>query len=91
MSKNKVIGEVESGNQAMIRVSLNNFGRGWYLDIRKYINTATYTGPTKQGITLHPETVDEIFSLFEKGKDLLNDNPDSFIPEEKRPSLENAE
>lgn len=76
----KIVGSVESGPLSRTQVSLIRFGnsQSWFLDIRKYIESERYSGPTRQGISLHPETANEVHTLFMEGMMILNDNPDEF-------------
>ena len=76
MRENRLIGEVEAGPITKVRVSIKESRSRQYLDIRKYIYDENYSGPTRKGIMLHPETLDDILPFIQKGQRWLAEDPE---------------
>ena len=74
MTKGRLIGEVESGPNMKVRVTIRKSNKHQYIDIRKFIEDEEYSGPTRKGIRLHPETLEEVLPLIEKGRQELADD-----------------
>ena len=76
MREKKIIGEVEAGPITKVRVSIKESRSRQYLDIRKYIYDENYSGPTRKGIMLHPETLDDILPFINEGQKILAEDTD---------------
>jgi len=68
MSKDKLIGEVEDGPNIIIRVVIHEFRQRGYLDIRKFVKGEGEPQPTRKGITIHQEILEEVLPMIEKGR-----------------------
>lgn len=73
----KVLKEIPNGPDSIIKVSVvkPDKGKKVYLDIRKWSNTKDYTGPTKQGVWLHPEVIDSLIqnNILEEAIDVIDE------------------
>jgi len=71
MAEPKQIGEIEKGPMSRIVVSLTEFRGNYYFDIREYIKSESYTGPTKKGIRLDVELYPKFKEIIEElGKEI---------------------
>ncbi|MBN2054860.1 transcriptional coactivator p15/PC4 family protein [bacterium] len=62
----KEIGTIKKRDDVEIRASVSKFRDEYYVDIREYIETPNYTGPTKKGLRFHVENWEDFRSLVEK-------------------------
>lgn len=61
-----ILGEIQKNATEIIRVSKESFKGKDYLDIRIYFqNDEGEWKPTKKGITLSPEKVDELIEILQ--------------------------
>ncbi len=62
-----IIGEIERGETEVMRVSTEEYKGRKYVDVRIYFeNDAGEWKPTKKGITIQPEKVEEFLELIKK-------------------------
>ncbi len=67
-----IIGEIERGETEVVRVSAEEYKGRKYVDIRIYFeNDAGEWKPTKKGVTVAPEKVDEFMELIRKAKEAV--------------------
>ena len=77
-------GKDESGSSITIEISdsisvviaKNIWKNKDRLDIRTYVKTENYTGPTKKGISVPFEKIDKIISALKEIKELKNNVPE---------------
>ncbi|MFO7898899.1 MAG: transcriptional coactivator p15/PC4 family protein [Planctomycetota bacterium] len=62
------VGELEKNASTKIVFSTTEYKGEPYVDVREYVETATYTGFTKKGIRLHYSKLDEFVENLEKVK-----------------------
>lgn len=68
-----ILGEIERNPTERLRVSLENFKGRDYIDLRIYYQEDNGEWkPTKKGVTVSPEKIDEIISFFSKAKEELS-------------------
>ena len=77
MAKDTLIGEVEDGPNIIIRVVIREFRQRGYLDIRKFVKGEGEPQPTRKGITIPQETLEEVFPLIKKGRKILAEELDA--------------
>ena len=66
------VGEIERSETEVVRVSTEEFKGRKYLDIRVYFENAEGEWkPTKKGVTVQPDRVDEFIELIKKAKESL--------------------
>ena len=58
--------------------SLVDSDRGIHVDIREYLNTPKYEGPTKRGIKIKPELMEKIVDCLNKVDAVLRGYGDSY-------------
>lgn len=64
-----VLGEIQKNATEVIRVSRESFKNRDYLDIRIYFqNDEGEWKPTKKGVTLSPEKIDELIDILKSAK-----------------------
>ncbi len=61
---NDIIGEVAISDAEKIIVSITKWKSEYYVDIRKFINSFRYTGPTKQGVRIHLKGLKKIINVL---------------------------
>jgi hypothetical protein len=67
-----MIGEIERNETEVVRVSAEEYKGRKYVDIRIYFaNDAGEWKPTKKGVTVSPEKMDEFMDLIRKAKEAL--------------------
>jgi hypothetical protein len=64
-----LIGEIEKGATERIQVSLNNYKGRDYVDIRVYYESEEEWKPTKKGVTIYPDRLEELIKLLQKAKE----------------------
>ena len=68
-----ILGEIERNPTERLRISLENFKGRDYVDLRIYYqDDAGEWRPTKKGVTLSPEKVDEAMEILQKVKDEIS-------------------
>jgi len=61
-----IIGQIRINATESIVVSISSWNSEYGLDIRKHIDTATYSGPTRQGVRIHKKGLNKLLKcLFE--------------------------
>jgi hypothetical protein len=64
-SKKTVVGEVPLARTSSVRVTiLERPDGGQLVDIRRFMATNFYTGPTKKGVAIGVEKLDELLNLL---------------------------
>lgn len=67
-----ILGEIERNPTEVLRVSLENFKGRDYIDLRIYYQDDNGEWkPTKKGVTLAPDKIDEVIGFFTKAKEEL--------------------
>jgi len=66
MSDLNRIGDMEKNASTKIVFSTTEYRGSTYVDVREYVESATYTGFTKKGIRLHSSKLDEFMQGLEK-------------------------
>jgi len=62
----KIVGELEKSRSSTIRVTAKEFKGHAYVDIREFVTSADYSGPTRKGVTVRPDLVPALVALLEK-------------------------
>jgi hypothetical protein len=62
------IAELEKTASTKIVLSTTEYKGSTYVDVREYVESATYTGYTKKGVRLHSEKLDELIAGLRKVK-----------------------
>lgn len=67
-----LIGEIERGETEVLRVSTEEYKGRKYIDVRVYFeNDDGEWKPTKKGVTIQPDKIEEFLDLIKKaGKEL---------------------
>jgi len=69
-----LIGEVEKNTKERIRVSIEEYKSHKFIDCRVYFEDATgELKPSKKGITLNEETIDEVIELLKQANKKLQE------------------
>ncbi len=67
-----IIGEIERNETEVVRIGVEEYKGRKYVDIRTYFeNDAGEWKPTKKGVTVAPEKMDEFMELVRKAKEAL--------------------
>ncbi len=67
-----IIGEIERNETEVVRISAEEYKGRKYVDIRIYFeNDAGEWKPTKKGVTVAPEKIDEFMELIRKAKEAV--------------------
>ncbi len=67
-----IIGEIERGETEVLRVSAEEYKGRKYIDVRIYFeNDEGEWKPTKKGVTIQPERVDDFMALIKKAQGAL--------------------
>ncbi|MBN1356782.1 transcriptional coactivator p15/PC4 family protein [bacterium] len=61
-----LIGTIRKKDDLEIRASLTRYRKETYIDLREYMDTEEYKGPTKKGIRFHAENWDAFFDMMKK-------------------------
>ncbi|MBN1297155.1 transcriptional coactivator p15/PC4 family protein [bacterium] len=65
-NKNVLVGSIPKKDGLEIRATLTEFKNEFYVDIREFMQSDDYEGPTKKGIRFHTENWDAFFQLIKK-------------------------
>ena len=60
------VGEIKLTHTTDVRVIVSEYNGELGVDIRKYVNSDKYTGPTQQGVRLHKNALDALIKLLAK-------------------------
>ncbi len=60
------VGSIQKKDDLEIKGTLTTYKNELYVDIREYIKSADYDGPTKKGIRFHTENWDAFYNLMKK-------------------------
>jgi hypothetical protein len=60
------VGSIQKRDDIEIVASLARFRNDLYIDIREYVNSKTYQGPTRKGLRFHHESWEAFKELIEK-------------------------
>lgn len=67
-----VIGDIERNPTEVVRVSVSEYKGRKYVDIRIYFkNTEGEWAPTKKGVTVQPDRVEEMVALLKQAQEAL--------------------
>jgi len=67
-----ILGEIERNPTEVLRVSLENFKGRDYIDLRIYYQDDNGEWkPTKKGVTVAPDKLDDVIGFFNKAKEEL--------------------
>lgn len=71
----KEIAEIEDGPTKKVKLSIVSNGRDTYLDVRQYVESEKYSGPTKKGIWIDWDTLNTIVNgkLLEKAVEVMDE------------------
>jgi Transcriptional Coactivator p15 (PC4) len=61
-----LVGSIPKKDDLEIRASLTTYRSDLYVDLREYMDTEDYKGPTKKGIRFHTENWDAFYDLIKK-------------------------
>ena len=76
MSDLKQIGELEKNSSTKVVFSITEYKGSMYVDMREFVESATYQGPTKKGIRLHSDKLDEFIDNLRKVRAALTTTAD---------------
>ena len=65
------ISEMAKSSTAKLVFSITEYKGATYVDMREYVESATYSGFTKKGIRLHADKLDEFIANLQKLKAAL--------------------
>ncbi|MBN1879452.1 transcriptional coactivator p15/PC4 family protein [bacterium] len=65
-NKNISVGSIPKKDGLEIRATLTEYRNEFYIDIREFMKSEDYEGPTKKGIRFHSENWDDFFKLIKK-------------------------
>ncbi len=60
------VGAIPKKDGLEIKASITEFRKEFYIDIREFLNSEDYEGPTKKGIRFHSENWDAFYKLIKK-------------------------
>jgi hypothetical protein len=67
-----VVGQVERNETEVLRISTEEFKGRAYIDLRIYFeNNEGEWKPTKKGVTINPEKVDQVIELLREAQEKL--------------------
>jgi hypothetical protein len=67
MAENNVeVGSINKKDDLQIKATLAKYRNELYIDIREYITSGEYTGPTKKGVRFHSENWEAFYELVKK-------------------------
>lgn len=66
-------------NSTIVNISISEYKGAKYADIRKFLKSDNYTGPTPQGITLHRDHLKQIIAILDTYKNKSNANEEVLI------------
>jgi len=66
MSDQKEIARVELNATDRLVISINEYRGKEYVDIRKFVESPDYTGPTKQGVRFSADLLPEVLESLKK-------------------------
>ncbi len=70
-----IIGEIERNSMERIRVSVETYKNHIFIDLRTYFeDDEGEWRPTKKGITIQPDKVDEVNDLIKKADEVVRVN-----------------
>jgi len=61
-----LVGSIQKGDVTSIRACLKRFGRNFSVDIREYLETEKYEGPTRKGVLFSTEEWEAFYSLIQR-------------------------
>jgi hypothetical protein len=64
-----LVGDIEKSANERLKVSLNNYKGSDFIDIRVYFEADDDWKPTKKGVTIHPDRLEELIQLLQKAKE----------------------
>ncbi len=65
-NKSIVVGSVPKKDGLEIRASITEYRNEYYIDIREFMISAEYEGPTKKGVRFHSENWETFFKMIKK-------------------------
>ena len=65
-NKNFAVGSIPKKDGLEIQATLTEFKNEIYVDIREFMKSDDYEGPTKKGVRFHSENWDAFFKLIKK-------------------------
>lgn len=65
-NKNYAVGSIPKKDGLEIQATLTEFKNEIYVDIREFMKSDDYEGPTKKGVRFHSENWDAFFKLIKK-------------------------
>jgi len=60
------IGSIPKKDDREIKAAFTKYRKELYIDIREYIDSEDYQGPTKKGLRFHSENWDSFYDLMKK-------------------------
>lgn len=75
-----LIGELPKGKNKIIKIGLNVLGGREFLDIREFVESDDYTGPTKKGVTIPIGDLRRFAGLIDNAIKQVNDGGESEQP-----------
>ncbi len=64
--KNIHVGSIPKKDGLEIRATLTEYRKEMYVDIREFMTSEDYEGPTKKGVRFHAENWESFFKLIKK-------------------------
>jgi hypothetical protein len=65
-NKNISVGSIPKKDGLEIRATLTEYRNEFYIDIREFMKSEDYEGPTKKGIRFHSENWEEFYKMIKK-------------------------
>lgn len=65
-NKNISVGAIPKKDGLEIRATLTEYRNEFYIDIREFMKSEDYEGPTKKGIRFHSENWEEFYKMIKK-------------------------
>jgi hypothetical protein len=67
------LGRFEKRAGSHIKLTVKTFQNIQYVDIREYVETDSYTGPTKKGIRFELSRLNEFAEMIERARGILSE------------------
>jgi len=76
-------------DQRYINIAITEFKEKKYFELREYLESESYSGPTKKGITINTDHFEKVLEFLKKMDEFLANPPKDVVfekKEEKKPS-----